>query len=374
MKTNWQTKNIEDCIEDVTYTKKIQRKDFLEFGNFPIVSQEQELINGYWNNKKDLFRVEKPLVVFGDHTQILKYVDFDFMLGADGVKILQPKEFLYPKYFYYFLQNIKLESLGYARHYRLLKEKYINYPESISEQKRIVKILDETFKKLEKAKEITEKNLQNSKELFNSYLDNIFVNSDGDWNKVKIGEVCILKSGTTISKNLEKHKGDILYVKVGDMNLPGNEIEITSSSRYVDLKDLNRNQIIPEGSIIFPKRGGAIFTNKRRKITKPTIVDLNTMALVPSDLLLSNFLYYWFLRIDLTDLNNGSSIPQINNYSFDNIFISFPKSLDEQKIIIKKLDQLSEQTKKLESIYQKKISAIEELKKSILNKAFSRGL
>jgi len=244
----------------------------------------------------------------------------------------------------------------------------------LPEQHRIVKILDEVFEKTTKAEENAEKNLQNSKELFESYLQSIFAKRGVDWEEKRLGEVCDLKSGVTIPKKLEKTAGAVLYVKVGDMNLAGNELCINSSSRFVDLKDLKQNQIIPEGSVIFPKRGGAIFTNKRRKIIKPTIVDLNTMALVPSKIINPDFLYYWFLRIDLTDLNNGSSIPQINNYSFDNTFISYPKSLSEQKSIVVKLDALSSETKKLEAIYKQKLDNLEELKKSVLKKAFSGEL
>src|SRR5438270_3459804 len=120
MKVRWNKRPFEDCIEKVTYTTKIQRKDFLDDGEFPIVSQEEDFINGYWNNGADLFKVMTPVIVFGDHTKVLKYVDFDFVLGADGVKILQPREFLLPKFFYYQLQTANLDSLGYARHYKLL--------------------------------------------------------------------------------------------------------------------------------------------------------------------------------------------------------------------------------------------------------------
>ena len=95
----WETKDFEDCIEKVNYTNKIQRKNFLETGTFPIVSQEQEYVNGYWNDSKDVFKIIKPVVLFGDHTQVLKYVDFDFVLGADGVKILQPINNLNCKFF-----------------------------------------------------------------------------------------------------------------------------------------------------------------------------------------------------------------------------------------------------------------------------------
>ena len=137
----WQSLPFEECIEPVVYTPKVQRKDFLVEGAHPIVSQEESFINGFWDEEDDLFRVERPVVVFGDHTRALKYIDFDFVLGADGVKVLRPKPFLYPRFFYYQLHTAKLESLGYARHYRLLKEHQVAYP-PLAEQRRIVAILD----------------------------------------------------------------------------------------------------------------------------------------------------------------------------------------------------------------------------------------
>ena len=108
MTANVDKKPFEDCIEKVRYTAKIQRKDFDITGAYPIVSQEEDFINGYWDRTEDVFKVTTPVVVFGDHTKIIKYIDFDFVLGADGVKILQPKDFLVSKYFYYQLQSIEL--------------------------------------------------------------------------------------------------------------------------------------------------------------------------------------------------------------------------------------------------------------------------
>jgi len=137
----WVEKSFEDCIEDMKYTTKIQRKEFLEEGEFPIVSQEAEFTNGYWDNAADVFKVTRPVVIFGDHTQVLKYIDFDFVLGADGVKLLPPKPFLNPKFFFYALRSAPLKSLGYARHYRLLKELQIGYPDT-NPQIAIAKKLD----------------------------------------------------------------------------------------------------------------------------------------------------------------------------------------------------------------------------------------
>jgi type I restriction enzyme S subunit len=137
----WVEKRFEDCVEEVKYTQKIQRKDFLSEGKFPIVSQEADFTNGYWNNAADVFKVTKPIVIFGDHTQVLKYIDFDFVLGADGVKLLPPKPFLNPKFFFYALRAAPLKSLGYARHYRLLKELQIGYPDT-NTQVAIARMLD----------------------------------------------------------------------------------------------------------------------------------------------------------------------------------------------------------------------------------------
>jgi type I restriction enzyme S subunit len=174
-KNDWKVINFEDSIERIVYTNKIQRNKFLKNGEYPIISQEKELINGRWNKKSDLFQIKKPVIIFGDHTKILKYIDFDFVLGADGVKILQPKDALYPKFFYYFLNSISLKSLGYARHYRLLKEKKVCFSESISEQKYIVAKLDALFAETKKLELIYKQKLIDLEELKKSILKKAFI-------------------------------------------------------------------------------------------------------------------------------------------------------------------------------------------------------
>jgi type I restriction enzyme S subunit len=90
MMAGWQRKTFEDCICKVAYTSKIQRKDFLSDGTYPVVSQEAEFINGYWDDETDLFKAATPVVIFGDHTKVLKYVDFDFVLGAEVLLLPAP--------------------------------------------------------------------------------------------------------------------------------------------------------------------------------------------------------------------------------------------------------------------------------------------
>ena len=147
-----------------------------------------------------------------------------------------------------------------------------------------------------------------------------------------------------------------------------------SCSRYVNKSDVNTSNLLPVGTTIFPKRGGAILTHKKRLTERVICADLNIMGVTPKSGLLPEFLFNFFLRLDLREINNGSSIPQINNYSIEPLLIAFPKSTTEQKTIVAKLESLSEETQRLESIYQQKLSALEELKKSLLHQAFSGQL
>ncbi len=133
---DWTTLCFENCIQDVRYTTKVQRRDFKSSGAYPIISQEAGLVNGCWDREVDLFKVTAPIVIFGDHTRVLKFVDFDFVLGADGVKLLKPISELDPKFFFYAIMSKRLEGVGYARHYRLLKETEIAFP-SLREQRSV---------------------------------------------------------------------------------------------------------------------------------------------------------------------------------------------------------------------------------------------
>lgn len=303
-------------------------------------------------------------------------------IAQNLIALRSNREILNPDFLFYYLTNPIIKSklltlnISYVqpsiRVPHLLKIEIPIPP--LPEQRHIVSILDEAFAAIAKAKANAEQNLKNAKELFESYLQVVFEKKGDDWEEKFIREVCDLKSGTTISSNLERSEGDVLYVKVGDMTLPENEVGINTSSRFVNSYEIKSNQIIPNGAIIFPKRGGAIATNKKRKIIKPTIVDLNTMAIIPGNKIDAEYFYHWFQLIDLNSISNGTSIPQINNYSFDDVKIPFPKSKSEQQIIVRQLDALRAETLKLEAVYQKKIDDLEELKKSILQKAFAGEL
>lgn len=244
----------------------------------------------------------------------------------------------------------------------------------LPEQKHIVAILDEAFAGIDTAIANTEKNLANARELFESYLNAIFTKQGDGWHEASIEEVCILKSGTTVKKELEMSSGDVAYIKVADMSLTGNEEEIRGSSRFLSGSNINEKSIFPIGTTIFPKRGGAIATNKKRLTAIPVCADLNIMGVIPTELLLPKFLYFYFLNIDMAKLSSGTSIPQINNYDIAPLRIAYPESLEVQGKLIQSLEDLYLQTSNLKNIYQQKLDSLNELKQSLLQKAFSGEL
>jgi type I restriction enzyme S subunit len=157
-------------------------------------------------------------------------------------------------------------------------------------------------------------------------------NKKTGWLISPLKKVIQLKSGTTIPNELEKKAGEIPFVRISDFNLTGNEYSIHKSINYADKFKGFERQLIPVNSIIFPKRGGAIATNKKRLTTIPILIDLNTMAAICKPELDPDFFFCWFSLIDLGKLDGASSsVPQINNDDIYGLSIYYPKEIKEQK-------------------------------------------
>lgn len=140
---------------------KTKQKNYLDKGALPIIDQGQKVIGGYTNNLNLQLSCSLPVIVFGDHTRAVKYIDFPFGAGADGIKVLQPKEGIVPKYLYYATQYLVLilEDRGYARHYQYIGKKDLDVPD-IDEQKRVVARIEELFSELDNGVETLKKTKQ----------------------------------------------------------------------------------------------------------------------------------------------------------------------------------------------------------------------
>ena len=142
--STWKWVRLSDIVYSVpTKEYQILQSEILDNGKYPVVSQSQQLIDGYSNKVEKLYKHEKPVLIFGDHTRCLKLIDFNFVVGADGVKILCPFR-LDEKYLYYAIQYfiINMTNRGYSRHFQFIKDKEIPLP-PFAEQKRIVAKIEE---------------------------------------------------------------------------------------------------------------------------------------------------------------------------------------------------------------------------------------
>lgn len=133
---------------------KTKQKEYLSSGTLPIIDQGKFLIGGYSNDVDNELECELPVIVFGDHTKCVKYINFPFVPGADGIKVLKPKEGIYPKYLFYYTQYLtyRIEDKGYARHYQYIEKEDVLLP-PLPEQERIVSRIEELFSELDNAVE-----------------------------------------------------------------------------------------------------------------------------------------------------------------------------------------------------------------------------
>ena len=141
----WKNKNFAQLFEVLaSKSYQIQQKEIHLSGKYPVISQSASYIEGYSDREEKLYNAETPVIIFGDHTRNVKYVNFDFIVGADGVKILKPM--INSKFAYYLtLYNSKqIGNRGYSRHFQYLKKQSWRIP-SEKEQQRIVEIIEHCF-------------------------------------------------------------------------------------------------------------------------------------------------------------------------------------------------------------------------------------
>ena len=111
---------------------KVKKAEFLEDGLIPCIDQSRNFIGGYTNNEEAIVNIGKPVIVFGDHTRILKFVNFPFACGADGTQLIASnRESVSQEYLYFALDAAALSNYFYARHFKFLKDLYILIPPSM---------------------------------------------------------------------------------------------------------------------------------------------------------------------------------------------------------------------------------------------------
>lgn len=197
-----------EAIEKIsTNEKKLKQKDYLSEGNFPVIDQGQAFIGGYTNDASRLIKGQGSVIVFGDHTRIVKLVPFDFVPGADGVKVIKPRAFYNPRLFSFFMSVLAqmIPNKGYARHFQHLEATKIPFP-SYKEQEHIVEKIEEMFSDLDNAIE----NLKKAQEQLRVYrqavlksaFDGGLLPQQNKWKYLPFSEVCQFNPSKSESKEI----------------------------------------------------------------------------------------------------------------------------------------------------------------------------
>lgn len=343
------------------------------------------------NNVKECQEVDILITFDGSPGIIKRGLKGAYSSGIRKV-IIKDKEKIKLDFIYYVLQTnfvqdiIQEYSTGVTIKHASKSIPHIKIPlPSYPEQKKIVAVLSA----VQETKEKTEEVIKATKELKKSMMKYLFTCGPvsvkeaenvplketkigmmpEEWEVEKISRTCKVKS-TSIALPIlpsidTRNDGDLLVhgIKVSDMNLPQNKREILGANIEVRLpKKIAEKKAIPSMSIVFPKRGAAIATNKKRLTTTWTILDPNLIAVVPNQTVNPYFLYYWFLIFNIKSIQSPGPTPQLNKKDVEPVQFPLPPFPIQQKIasILSIIDL------KIEKEGNKK-EALEELFKSMLH-------
>ena len=315
------------------------------------------MISGYYDDESYVFHIASPVVIFGDHTRVLKYIDFDFVVGADGVKIISPQKDLNAKFLLYYLQWYKIPNLGYSRHYKLLREIKIPLPPQ-STQLAIVSELDK-INELIRLKKEQLKDFDNlAQSLFYEMFGDPAENEKG-WEVKKLGDISSIGTGSTPNrKNKDFYKnGTYPWVKSTEVcNLP-----IYSVEEYITEEALKNSNctLYPPNTILMAMYGqgktrGQIGLLKIEACTNQAVAAIMPTKEVVDEIFLSQHLMLMYEHI--RNMARGGNQANLNLSIVKSIQIFLPP-LSLQRLFAQRIEQIERE----KSEVQKSIQDLETL-------------
>lgn len=358
--------------------KKTKQKDYLPKGQLPIIDQGQQLVGGYSDNLHLQLSCNLPVIVFGDHTRAVKYVDFPFGAGADGIKVLEPADGIYPKFLYYATQYLvlRLEDRGYARHYQYIEKKELDIP-SLPEQKRIVTRIEELFSKLDNGVET----LRTTKQQLTVYRQAVYHDVINSYESEKY---ILSDLVTTIEGDRGKN-----YPKREDFQSSGYCLFLTAQNVRPYGWKFEDNTFIPEdkdrvlrsgklqrNDIVITTRGTLGNVAVYDKSVPYENVRVNSCMLIlrigsdkVSPYYLASFLMSPVFKAQINRLKSGTAQPQIPANILRNTVIGIPSIKDQEKII-EELSQRFSVCDSIEKTVDTALQQAEAMRQSILKQAF----
>lgn len=369
----WKSLNLQKCLQKIELPKKLKKTNYLEKGNFPVVSQEKSMINGYFNDASYVFQLTKPVVIFGDHTKVIKYVDFDFIMGADGVKILQPIDDIHPKYFFYYIKSKTNNIINYERHFKYLKKIDVIIP-PMNVQEIMVKKLEEAFNNIDIQIQKVENKIINCDSLKSSFLRSNLTNYEKSksWNN-KLFSKLAYTAGRIGWKGLtakEYVKQGPLFLSVHSLNygmyVKFDEAFHITQERYDESPEI----MLKANDLLICKDGAGIGkVGIIEKIPSPSTINSSLLLVRSLGEVLPKYLYYYFISPMFQSIIkkkiDGATTPHLYQRDVKQLSITYPDEINQKKII-NKIELIFEKTNKIIGNYKKQLIELSALKSSLL--------
>jgi type I restriction enzyme S subunit len=340
-------------VREISRTKpSIPQTRYQPTGRYPVIDQGTGFIAGFTDVEDAIHSEDLPVIVFGDHTRALKYVDFPFATGADGTKLLRAESGIDPKFLYFALLNLQVPSYGYSRHFRWLKESEILAPVDPREQRAIAGMLSA----IREALDLQSRRVACLEELKAATMKKVFgegvrgerrkATEVGEipesWEVVPLGRVCRIASGGTPSRDEPQYwGGSIPWVRTGEISYR----TITRTEETITAAGLAASsaKIFPVGTLLMAMYGQGVTRGKVARLGIRAATNQACAAFFPDEKqLTTEFLYAYFSHSyeRLREAGHGANQKNLSADLLKGIPVPIPADLDEQRVIFGVLDGL----------------------------------
>ena len=353
---------------------QVQKSNYLKNGTYPIVDQGQKFIVGYSDEEDKVYKNTNGVIVFGDHTRIIKFIDFDFVVGADGTQLLKSIDGINQKFSYYILSNKKLTHLGYSRHFKLVKEMKFPLP-PLKEQEKITSILSTVDAKIDAISSQIKKAQTLKKGLLQKLLSEGIGHSEFkdseigvipvEWEVVKLDDLGRIITGSTPkTANQDFYLNGIrLWASPSDL---GKSKEVKTTNTKLSNLGFEQIRVLEKRSILITCIGSTIGKIGMAYEEMSSNQQINAITCNKENN--PDFYYYVLFKIKdkIKKLAGTHAVPMLNKTDFSQIKVIQPP-LKEQKQIASILAFTDE---KIEVLRTKK-EKYQTLKKGLLQKLLS---
>lgn len=369
-----------DSFFTVLPSKKyqVQKQDYLEKGLVPVVDQGQKLIIGYTDDVSKKFN-KNNVIIFGDHTRIVKYIDFDFAVGADGTQILETKDGIDLKFGYYQLLNKNIPDTGYNRHFKYVKaEKYV-IPPTLEEQQEIVQVLD-TMSDIIR---LREECISHAQDLIPALFQEMFGDLDcnNSYKKVLFGDIITVLTDYHANGSYEKLKEHVTLLDNPDYALMVRTTDLEKNNFIDNVKYISQSAYeflekskIYGGEIIINKIGSAGNVYLMPKLNRPVSLGMNACLIRIDEKCANNIFIYNLLTSSygkkiIQEKVSGAVTKTITKNSIRSLKLYLPP-VEQQELFAEKAQEIEEYIK----TQQAELENAKQMFQSLLHHAFTGEL